>query len=139
MAYPYQEPAATVDLAVGGVPDGDLGPAVAPCYWEFRGRDLLVHQGQRFNLGELALYDAADMLRGEMRNPYQRYGSIQYASTSLMASLMCWLENHPPGTVVCSGVVVGSHILACLARALVETRLRKRDCYSAWAACKFHL
>ena len=69
MAYPYRPPATAVDLAEGGVPDDDPGPAVAPRYREFRGRDLLVCQGQRVNPGELTLYDAADMLWGEMRNP----------------------------------------------------------------------
>ena len=40
--------------------------------------------------------------------------------------------------MIYSGVVAGSCILAYLARALVETRPRKRDCYSVWAACKVH-
>ena len=120
MTCPYREPAAAVNLAVCGVPDGDPGPAVAPRYREFRGRDLLVCQGQRVDPGKLALFDAADMLRGEMRNPYPWYGWIQYASKSMRASLRCWLENNPPGARIYSGVVAGSCILAYLARAFVE-------------------
>ena len=139
MAYPYQEPATAVNLAVGGIPDDDPGPAVAPRYREFWGQDLLVRQGQRVDPGELALYDAADMLRHEMRNPYPRYGWIQYASESLRASLSCWLENHPPGTKIYSGMVAESCIISYLAHAFVEARLWKQDCYSAWDACKSHL
>ena len=60
MAFPYREPAAAVDLAVGGVPDGDPGPAADIPYRTYRGRDLLVRQGQEIDPGELALRDAAD-------------------------------------------------------------------------------
>ena len=122
MAYPYQEPATAINLAAGGVPDGDVGPAVAPCYQEYRGWELLVRQGQRVDPGELTLYEAADMLQGKMRNPCPQYGWIQFASKSLRASLRCWLESRPPRAKIYSGVVDGYRILTYLARAFVETR-----------------
>ena len=60
MAFPYHEPAAAIDLAVGGVPDGEPGPAAEVPYRIWRGRNLLVRQGQAVDPGELALFDAAD-------------------------------------------------------------------------------
>ena len=69
MAYSYRQAAAAVNLAEGRVPDGDPGPAVAPPCRVWHGQDLLIRQGQRVNPREFALFDAADSLRSEMRNP----------------------------------------------------------------------
>ena len=68
MPFPYYEPPAAIDLAVGGVPDGEPGPAAEVPL----GRNLLLRQGHDVDPGERALFDAADDFRAELRLPYPR-------------------------------------------------------------------
>ena len=82
------------------LPDGDPGPVDALPYQDYRGRDLLVRQGQKIDPGELALHDVADLFRLEMRKPYPQCEWLQTASTSLMTSMIRWFESRPYRSVI---------------------------------------
>ena len=126
---------AGLDLAVGGVPDGDPGPAAE----ELFGRDLLLRPGHDIDPDEQTLFYTADAFQAELRQPYPRCYDLQFRADYLKNSLLGWIDRVPPGDRMFDGVVAGSRILAYLARAFLVTRKRKRDCYTAWADCQRHL
>ena len=88
MSVPYHEPPAAVDLAEGGVPDGVPGPANESSYRIHRGRNLLTRQEQAVDPGELALFEAADAFRRELRKQYPRYGWLHLTASILKAALL---------------------------------------------------
>ena len=138
MAYPSLDPLAAIDLDVGGVPDGEPGPAagdpVDPVGWT-----LLYRYGRDIDPAERAVFDGAAAFRAELRHPYPRCYWLRVFADNLRNSLLPWMFHIPPENRMYDEVVARSRILAYLARAFLVTRSRKYDCYSAWADCQRHL
>ena len=138
MANPSLGPLAAIDLDVGGVPDGEPGPAAGDPV-DFVGWSLVYRHGRDIDPAERAVFDGAAAFRAELRQPYPRCYWLQAFADNLRNSLLPWMCQIPPENRMYDEVVARSRILAYLARAFLVTRSRKNDCYSAWADCQRHL